>query len=127
MTHLCEFYLGICICLTTEEKVRKRLSQCSRRVTALHIIYYQNTETLHKLHTHIHKHKHTHYKTHTYTHTHTHTHTPYKQYKTTTVQIKTNTIEDIPKLNSHNINKYPQYKVTLMYEYIAPLSTRTLP
>jgi hypothetical protein len=40
----------------------------------------------------------THYKTHTYTHTHTHTHTHItKQYKTTTVQIKTNTVQDIPQ------------------------------
>jgi hypothetical protein len=39
-----------------------------------------------------------HYKTHTHTltHTHTHTHTT-KQFKTTTVQIKTNTVQDIPK------------------------------
>jgi hypothetical protein len=63
--------------------------------------------------------------THTHTpHTYTHTHIA-KQYKTTTVQIKTNTVQDIPKLNSHNINKCPQYKLTLMY--IAPLSTRTSP
>jgi hypothetical protein len=48
-----------------------------------------------------------------------------KQYKTTTVQIKTNTEQNIPKWNSHNIVKYPQYKITLMY--IAPLSTRTSP
>jgi hypothetical protein len=44
----------------------------------------------------------THYKTHINTHitkpTHTHTHTHItKQYKTTTVQIKTNTVQDIPK------------------------------
>jgi ABC-type nickel/cobalt efflux system permease component RcnA len=39
-----------------------------------------------------------HYKTHphTYTHTHTHTHIT-KQIKTTTVQIKTNTVQDITK------------------------------
>ena len=47
-------------------------------------------------HTHTDTQKHTH--THTYRHTHTHTH-PHitKQYKTTTVQIKTNTVQDIPK------------------------------
>ena len=38
----------------------------------------------------------THYKSHTNTHTHTHPHIT-KQYKTTTVQIKTNTLQDIPK------------------------------
>ena len=43
--HLCEFYLGIC--LTTEEKAWKNLSQGSRRIP-------------------------THYKTYTHTHTHTH-------------------------------------------------------
>jgi hypothetical protein len=37
-------------------------------------------------------HKHTHYNTHTYTRPHI-----TKQYKTTTVQIKTNTEQDIPK------------------------------
>jgi len=50
----------------------------------------------------------------THTHTHTHTHIT-KQYNTTTVQIKTNTVQDIPKRNSHNIIKFRQHKVTLMY------------
>jgi hypothetical protein len=36
----------------------------------------------------------THYKTHPYTHTHPHI---TKQFKTTTVQIETNTVQDIPK------------------------------
>jgi len=62
----------------------------------------------------------THYKTHTYTHPHI-----TKQVKTTKVQIKTNTLQDIPKWNSHNIIKYPKYKVTL--KYMALLSTRTSP
>jgi hypothetical protein len=52
----------------------------------------------------------------------------YKQYKTQqmqvhtlpkhphiTKQVKTTTVQDIPKWNSHNIIQYPQYKVTLMY------------
>ena len=38
-----------------------------------------------------------------------------------TKQVKTNTVQDIPKLNSNNI-KYPQNKVALMYEYVALLS-----
>ena len=46
----------------------------------------------------------THYKTHTYTHQHI------------TKQVKTTTVQDTPKWNSHNIIKYPQYKVTLMYD-----------
>jgi hypothetical protein len=66
----------------------------------------------------------THYKTHPYTNTHTQTHThthtnTTKQFKITTVQIKTNTVQDIPKWNNHNIIKFPQYKVTIMY--IAPV------
>jgi hypothetical protein len=36
----------------------------------------------------------THYKTHPYTNTHTHI---TKKFKTTTVQIKTTTVQDIPK------------------------------
>jgi hypothetical protein len=30
------------------------------------------------------------------------------------VQVKTTTLQDIPKWNSHNIINYPQYKFTLM-------------
>jgi hypothetical protein len=80
----CELYPGIC--LTTEEKARKNLSQGSRRDSKN--AYYQDTHTLQKqiIHTH----------TPTPTHTHTHTHIT-KQFKTTTVQIKTNTVQDIPK------------------------------
>jgi hypothetical protein len=37
-----------------------------------------------------------HHKTNTYTHTHTHTHIT-KQFKTTALQIKTNTVQDTPK------------------------------
>jgi len=45
----------------------------------------------------------THYKTHTYTH------------PNIKKQVKTNTVQDTLKWNSHSIIKYPQYKVTLMY------------
>ena len=85
MPHLCKFYPGIW--LTTEEKAWKNLSQGSRRV----LVYILP--------------KHTHYKTHTNTHPHI-----TKQFLTTTVQVKINTIQDIPKWNSHNIIKYPQHK-----------------
>jgi hypothetical protein len=44
--------------------------------------------------------KQTKYKYTYYQNTHTYTH--YKQVKTTTVQIKTNTVQDTPKWNSHN-------------------------
>ena len=56
----------------------------------------------------------THYKTHTYTHPHI-----TKQDKTTKVQVKTNTLQVIPKWNSHNIIKYPQYKVTTCFNATA--------
>jgi CMP-N-acetylneuraminic acid synthetase len=93
---LCEFNPGIC--LTTEEKARKKLSQGSRRV----LVYILNiTKTP------------TQYKTHTPTH--------HKTTQTTTVQITTNPTQDIPNCYRHNIMTYPQYKVTLMYT--APLST----
>ena len=50
-------------------------------------------------------------KTHTYTHPHL------------TKQVKTTTVQDTSKWNSHSIIKYPQYKVTLMY--MSLLSQRT--
>jgi hypothetical protein len=76
---LCEFYPGICF--TTEEKARKNLSQGKKNLSQVkknfkvQYTYYQK-----------HPHKRTHYKTHSYTHSRIHT---TKQYKTTTVQIKT--------------------------------------
>ena len=62
--HLCEFYLGIC--LTTEEKARKNLSQGKKTTLSLLYVYYQNTNTLQNLDTY----------THTHAPTHTHIHTP---------------------------------------------------
>jgi hypothetical protein len=90
--------------------VRLRKTSVGLRKTSVRVqyTYYQNTYTLQNPHKHIHTIK--------PTHTHTHTHTIItKQYKTTTVQTKTNTVQDITKRNSHNIIKCPQYKVTLMY------------
>ena len=110
VSRLCELYTGTC--LTTEEKARKNLSQGSRRV----LVYILPKRTRYKTHTptqaHITKPTHTHYKTHTHPHITKPTHTYItKPVKTTTVQVKTNTVQDIPKWNSHNIIKYPQYKV----------------
>ena len=85
---LCEFYPGIC--LTTEKKARKNLSQGKKNLSQVkknlrvQYTYYQNTHTLQNLYAH------------TRARTHTHTYIT-KQYKTTTVQIKTNTVQDIPK------------------------------
>jgi hypothetical protein len=62
--------------------------------------------------------KHGKYKYAYYQNTHTHI---TKQVKTTTARVKTNTVQDIPKWNSHNIIKYPQYKAILMYmELLSP-------
>jgi hypothetical protein len=141
---LCEFNPGVC--LTTEEKARKTLSQGSRRVLVyiLHItktptqLQYPHIHTptlLQNTHTHTHTLQNarartraqTHTHTHTHIHTHTHTYTPthYITIQSTTVQMKTNPTQDIPNCYRQNIIKYPQYKVTLTNT--APLSTRTLP
>jgi hypothetical protein len=85
---LCEFYLGIC--LTTEKKSRKNRSQGKKNLSQVKKNLSQSTVYILPKHPH----KHTHFKTHTYTHTRTHI---TKRYKTTTVQIKTNTVQDIPK------------------------------
>jgi len=82
-------------------QLRKKHGKTSVRVreTSVSVEYahYQNTYTLQypNTNTRITKptHKHTDYKTHTYT---PHTHIT-KQYKTTTVQIKTNTVQEISK------------------------------
>jgi NADH dehydrogenase FAD-containing subunit len=82
---LCVFYPGIC--LTTEEKARKTLSQGKKNLSQVkknlsqstvyilpkhpNITKPTQTHTLQKTHTHTHTH-HTH-TTHTHTHTHTHT------------------------------------------------------
>jgi len=91
MPLLCEIYFGIC--LTTEEKARKTLSQVKKNLsqsTVYILPKYPHITKPSQTHTLQNPHKHTHYKTHTYTHTHTHTHTHItKHYKTTTVQIKT--------------------------------------
>ena len=41
--------------------------------------------------------------------------TPTNTHPHITKQFKTTTVQDIPKRNSHNTIKYPQYKGTLMY------------
>jgi hypothetical protein len=61
---------------TTEGKAQENLSQGSRRDSKY--THYQDTHTLQN------------------PPIHTHTHLA-KQFKTTTVQIKTNTVQDIPK------------------------------
>ena len=79
---LCEFYPGIC--LTTEEKARKNLSQGKKNLSQVKKNLSQSTVYILPKHPHITK------------PAQTHTHIT-KQYKATTVQIKTNTVQDIPK------------------------------
>ena len=80
---LCEFYPGIC--LTTEEKAWKNLSQGKKNLSQSKVYILSKQP-------HITKPTQTHTLQTPPTHTHTHTHTITKQYKTTTVQIKTNTV-----------------------------------
>jgi len=79
---LCEFYPGF----TTVEKARKNLSQGEKNLS-------QGTVYILPKHPHIEKPTHTHTRARASTHYKTHTH-PHitKQYKTTTLQIKTNTV-----------------------------------
>ena len=112
---LCKFYPGIC--LTTEEKARKNLSQSKKNLSQStvyilpkhpHITKPSQTHTLQKPHIH------THYKNHTYTHitktTHTHTHTPhihthYKNHTYThiTKTTHTHTLQK-PQIHTHYKN-----------------------
>jgi hypothetical protein len=94
-----EFSAGIC--LTTEEKAWKILSHGKKNLSQSTVYILPKSPTHYKTHTHTHykthphTHTHTHYKTHPHTHTHTHTHVhthTTKQYKTTTVHIKTKCI-----------------------------------
>jgi hypothetical protein len=82
---LFEFYCGIC--LTTEGKARKNLSQgkktsvrLSKTSVRAQYTYYQNTHTLQNTYTH----KHTH------THTNTHTHTLQNNIKPPQYKLKQN-------------------------------------
>jgi hypothetical protein len=113
----CPFFASFTLAFALQMRKKHGKTSVIVRKTSVRIqyTYYQNTHTLQNLHTHTLQTR--------PPPTHIHTHIT-KQYKTTKVQIKTNTVQDIPKWNSHNIIKDPQYKFTLMY--IAPLSTRTL-
>ena len=82
---LCEFYPGIC--LTTEEKARKNLSQGRKNLS------HSTVYILSKTHTHITKPSQTHTLQNPLIHTHAHKHTT-KQYKTTSIQIKTKCIQE---------------------------------
>jgi hypothetical protein len=89
--HLCEFYPGIC--LTTEEKARKNVSQGKKNISQVKKNLSQVKKNLSQSTVYILPKTPTDYKTLTNTHITkpTHTHTT-KQYKTTTVKIKTKCI-----------------------------------
>ena len=89
---LCEFYPGIC--LTTEEKARKNLSQGKKNLSQVKKNLSQSTVYMLPKHPHITKH----------THTHTHTHTlqnnikpPQYKLKQTQCKIYSNEIVTIYK------------------------------
>jgi hypothetical protein len=84
---LCEFYPGIC--LTPEEKAWKNLSQGKKNLSQVKKILSQST--YYQKHPHITKPSQTHTLQNPLIRPHAHTHTT-KQYKTTTVQIKTKCI-----------------------------------
>ena len=88
MPRLCEiFYPGIC--LTTEEKTRKNLSQGKKNLSQVKKNLSQSTIYVLPKHTH----KHIYFKNHTYTHTHTlQNNIKPPQYKLK--KIKTNTVHE---------------------------------
>jgi hypothetical protein len=69
---LCEFYPGIC--LTTEEKARKNLSQGKKNLSQVKKNLSQRTVYILPKHPHITKPSQTHTLQNPHTHTHTHTH-----------------------------------------------------
>jgi len=71
MPHLCDFYPGIC--LTTEEKARKNLSQGKRNLSQVKKNLSQVKKNLSQSTIYILPKTPTHYKTHSYTHTRIHT------------------------------------------------------
>ena len=94
MSRLCEFYPGIC--LTTEGKARRNLSQGQENLS-------QSTVYILPKHPHVTK------------HTHTHTHTLQNNIKPPQYKLKQHSARYTQI--SHNTIKYPQYKVTLMFVY----------
>ena len=109
-------------------KTSVRLRKTSVRVQ---YTYYQNTQTLQNPHQHTrcktHTQTHTHTlqnpHTHTYTDTHTHTHIT-QQYKTTTIQIKRNTVPYVPKC--YQKRKFLQIPSRLAIQQPVRFASRTI-
>jgi hypothetical protein len=70
---LCEFYPGIC--LATEEKAQKNLSEGKKNLNQINKHLRQCTVHVLPIHPLIHIHTHAHKQTHTHTNTHPHKHT----------------------------------------------------
>jgi hypothetical protein len=88
--------------LQLRKKHGKTLSQGKKTLSQVKKNLSHSTVYILPKHPHITKPTQTHTLQHPHTHTHTHTHTYIyiyitKRYKNTTVQIKTNTVQDIPK------------------------------
>jgi len=97
---LCEFYPDFC--LTTEEKARTTLSQGTKNLSQGNKNLNQNKKNLsHSTVYILPKHPHITKPKYARAHTLQNTHIT-KQYKTTTIQIKTNTVQDIPKWSQYN-------------------------
>jgi hypothetical protein len=76
----------------TTARVRETSVRLIKTTVRVQCTYYKDTHTLQN------RHKRTHYKTHTHAHIRTHTHTLLlNNIKTTTVQFKTNPVQDLPK------------------------------
>jgi len=79
----------------TSAMVKKSSVRVSKTSLRAQYTYYKNTHTLQKLHTYTYTQ--TRARVHILQNPHIHTPPHINQYKTTTVQIKTNTIQDTPK------------------------------
>jgi hypothetical protein len=90
--HLREFYPGIC--LTTKKNALKILRHGKKNPSQVKKTLSQSTVYILPKHPHITKPTQTHALQNPHIQTHTHI---TKQYKTTAVQIKTNTVQDTPK------------------------------
>jgi hypothetical protein len=112
---LCEFFPGIC--LTTEEKARKNLSQGMKNLSQVkkklkvQYTYYQK-------HPHITKPTHTHTRAHT--HTHTHTHTIQNNIKPPLYKLKQNAYR---KSNIMRRKNSTQFLMLLIHRYSTPFVT----
>ena len=112
MPHLCKFYPGIC--LTTEEKSRKNLSQGKKNLSQVKKNLSQSTlYILPKTPTHYKTLTKTHITKPTHTHTQTHTHLHTLQNNTKPLQYKL-------KQNTYRKSNNTQFLILLIHRYSTP-------